>query len=84
VIDTTTSPPTAWIDGSNLFSAQSAIGALAKAKPVKVEVLFNPHLKTSWYMVPALIGLILTFIGTIITSIGLVVSERRELWSSWR
>lgn len=35
-------------------------------------VLFNPELKTSWVMVPGLIGLILTFIGVIITSIGLV------------
>lgn len=37
-----------------------------------VTVLFNPDLKTSWVMVPGLIGLILTFIGTLITSIGLV------------
>lgn len=35
-------------------------------------VLFNPELKTSWVMIPGLIGLILTFIGTVITSIGLV------------
>jgi len=35
-------------------------------------VLYNPELKTSWVMVPAIIGLILTFIGTIVTSIGLV------------
>jgi ABC-2 type transport system permease protein len=39
---------------------------------VRTEVLYNPELKTSWVMVPAIIGLILTFIGTIITSIGLV------------
>ena len=37
-----------------------------------VTVLFNPKLKTSWVMVPGLIGLILLFIGTVITSIGLV------------
>jgi ABC transporter, permease protein len=37
-----------------------------------VTVLFNPELKTSWVMVPGLIGLILLFIGTVITSIGLV------------
>ena len=35
-------------------------------------MLYNPELKTSWVMVPAIIGLILTFIGTIVTSIGLV------------
>ncbi len=37
-----------------------------------VTVLFNPDLKTSWVMIPGLIGLILLFIGTLITSIGLV------------
>ena len=35
-------------------------------------MLFNPDLTTSWVMIPAIIGLILTFIGTIITSIGMV------------
>ena len=39
---------------------------------ITVSTLFNPDLKTSWVMIPAIIGLILTFIGTIITSIGLV------------
>lgn len=37
-----------------------------------VTVLFNPDLKTSWVMVPGLIGLILLFIGVLITSTGLV------------
>jgi ABC-2 type transport system permease protein len=74
VIDTNTSPATAWIDGSSLFAAQSAMGALARvpAETLTVEVLYNPDLTTAWVMVPALVGLILTFIGTIITSIGLV------------
>ncbi|PID98249.1 MAG: ABC transporter [Actinobacteria bacterium] len=39
--------------------------------------LFNPDLKTSWVMVPGLIGLILTFVGVIVTSIGLV--REREM-----
>lgn len=66
-------PTLALVDGSNLFAAQSAVGALNRAgNKLKVEVLYNPDLKTSWVMVPAIIGLILTFIGTIITSIGLV------------
>jgi len=73
VIDTSTTPFTARVDGADLFAAQTATGALAKAgNQVSVQVLFNPSLKTSWYMVPSLIGLIMTFIGTIITSIGLV------------
>ncbi|WAC55628.1 ABC transporter permease [Gordonia sp. SL306] len=64
---------TALVDGSNLFAAQSTVSILNKlGERVDTEVLFNPDLKTSWVMVPAIIGLILTFIGTIVTSIGLV------------
>lgn len=63
--------PQGLVDGSNLFAAQSATAALKQAG-MKVDILYNPDLKTSWVMVPAIIGLILTFIGTIITSIGLV------------
>ena len=44
---------------------------------VDAEILFNPALKTSWVMVPALVGLILTFIGMLVTSIGLV-KERQN------
>ena len=74
VIDTNVTPPTAYVDGSSLFAAQTAVGAF-NAVPderLTVEVLYNPELTTAWVMVPALVGLILTFIGTIITSIGLV------------
>jgi len=61
------------VDGSNLFAAQSTVAVLNKAgSQVKTQVLYNPDLKTSWVMVPAIIGLILTFIGTIVTSIGMV------------
>ena len=38
----------------------------------RAEALSGPELKTSWVMVPALAGLILTFIGAIVTSLGLV------------
>ena len=74
VIDTSTQPPTAYLDGSNLFAAQGASAALGRLGPdaVTLDILYNPDLTTAWVMVPALIGLILTFIGTIITSIGLV------------
>ena len=65
--------PEVLIDGTNLFAAQAANVVVARlGDAVRPEVLFNPDLETSWVMVPALIGLILTFIGTIITSIGLV------------
>lgn len=70
--------PLVYIDGSSLFAAQSAqvlVASLGDA--VDSEVLFNPELKTSWVMVPALVGLILTFIGMMVTSIGLV-KERQN------
>jgi ABC-type multidrug transport system permease subunit len=72
-IVTGTAPPVALVDGSNLFSAQAAVSVLNKAgDAVSTEIMFNPELKTSWVMIPAIIGLILTFIGTIVTSIGMV------------
>lgn len=72
-IVTGATPVVALVNGANLFAAQSTVSVLNKAgAAVQVEVLYNPELKTSWVMVPAIIGLILTFIGTIITSIGLV------------
>jgi ABC-2 type transport system permease protein len=74
------------MDGTQLFSVETAEAALAKlaaardagpaAPPVKVQVLYNPRLTTSWVMVPGLAGLILVFIGTLITSLG-VVRERQ-------
>ena len=65
--------PTALIDGSNLFAAQSILAAVnASGGAITPEVLYNPDLTTAWVMVPAIVGLILTFIGTIVTSIGLV------------
>ncbi|MDE0571854.1 ABC transporter permease [Demequina sp. B12] len=78
-IDTSTQPAAVYIDGSSLFAAQSAQAAFAQFPDgaVSVEILYNPDLTTAWVMVPALIGLILTFIGTIITSIGLV-KERQS------
>jgi ABC-type multidrug transport system permease subunit len=66
-------PVLAEIDGSNLFAAQSIVSVLnTMGDSVKTNILYNPDLKTSWVMVPSIIGLILTFIGTIVTSIGLV------------
>lgn len=63
----------ALVNGSQLFAAQQAVAGLSRTPiPVRAQVLFNPDLKTSWVMIPALIGLILAFIGTVITSLGLV------------
>lgn len=73
------------MDGSQLFSVQTAEAALARLAPpataggghrVQLRILYNPKLKTSWVMVPGLAGLILVFVGTLITSLG-VVRERQ-------
>jgi ABC-2 type transport system permease protein len=74
------------MDGSQLLPVLTAEGALAKLPaargtgpggiPVRVQILYNPKLTTSWVMVPGLAGLILVFIGTLITSLG-VVRERQ-------
>ncbi len=79
------------IDGSQLFTARSALTALANleraaaARPggpglagtPRVTILYNPNLRTADVMVPGLAGVILVFIGTIITSLG-VVRERQS------
>jgi ABC-2 type transport system permease protein len=50
-----------------------AVPGIADAK---VDVLYNPELKTSYIMIPGLAGVILVFVGTVITSLG-VVRERQ-------
>jgi len=53
--------------------AQQALAVIGKAK---VDVLFNPDLRTAVVMVPGLCGIILVFVGTIATALG-VVRERQ-------
>ncbi|MDO5081631.1 ABC transporter permease [Buchananella hordeovulneris] len=48
------------------------LAELGTAGALPLTVHFNPDLRTSWVMIPGLIGLVLSFVGTIITSIGLV------------
>jgi ABC-2 type transport system permease protein len=73
--------PLVLMDGSQLFSvqtAEAALGQVARGSGVspRVEILYNKDLSTSWVMVPGLAGLILVFVGTLITSLG-VVRERQ-------
>ena len=69
--------PQMLLDGSELFTARSAVTIAAGVPDApEPEVLFNPDLETPPIMVPALAGLILVFIGTIVTSLG-VVRERQ-------
>jgi ABC-2 type transport system permease protein len=77
------------VDGEELFSAQATLrqlqalqmGAASRAGqgtivPRRVEILFNPELRTAPVMVPAITGLILVFVGTLATALG-VVRERQ-------
>jgi ABC-2 type transport system permease protein len=77
--------PLVLIDGSQLFTAQAAERVLAArdAEPAprggqnpRMQVLYNPELKTSYIMIPGLAGVILVFVGTVVTSLG-VVRERQ-------
>src|SRR5579875_3288937 len=52
-------------------SAPAGAGAGSAAGP-EVTILYNPHLTTSYIMIPGLAGVVLVFIGTIITSLGVV------------
>jgi ABC-2 type transport system permease protein len=71
-------PMPVYIDGSSLFAAQTAVAAFNRlGDRVDVQILFNPDLNTAFVMIPAIIGLILTFVGTVVTSIGLVKERER-------
>jgi ABC-2 type transport system permease protein len=65
------------IDGSELFSAQSALRHLGGLPNVRSEVLYNPDLDTGPVMIPGIIGFILLFMGLFITGLG-VVREREQ------
>jgi len=77
--------PVIYLDGTQLFAAQTALAALARlggsggqaaAVHPQVTILYNPQLATSYIMIPGLAGVVLVFIGTIVTSLG-VVRERQ-------
>jgi ABC-2 type transport system permease protein len=77
--------PQVLVDGTDFFASRAVQVATASASSgasnklfgsVKVEVLFNPQLRTSTIMIPGLLGLILVFIGTVATALG-VVRERQ-------
>lgn len=73
--------PTALIDGSQLFMAQTAVqvttSMMTEVPNLTQEILFNPDLDTSAVLVPGLAGLIIVFVGTLVTSMS-VVKERES------
>ena len=54
---------------------QSPLAGAASA--AKVDILFNPGLRTAVIMIPGLCGIILVFVGTVATALG-VVRERQS------
>lgn len=65
------------IDGTELFSAQSALRQVGAVLSARAEVLYNPGLNTAAVMIPGIIGFILLFVGLFITGLG-VVREREQ------
>jgi ABC-2 type transport system permease protein len=72
------------IDGSNLLIAMTAereLAALqnasAAAPPVPVDVLYNPSFSSATFMIPGLIGSIMTQVALVLTALG-VVRERER------
>lgn len=65
------------IDGSELFSAQSALRRVGAVPGAQVQILYNPELTTGHVMLPGIIGFILLFVGLFITGLG-VVREREQ------
>jgi ABC-type multidrug transport system permease subunit len=63
-------------DGTTAQAASSAAVAAGAVATLKVDVLFNPELRTAVIMIPGLCGIILVFVGTIATALG-VVRERQ-------
>jgi ABC-2 type transport system permease protein len=65
------------IDGTELFSAQSALRRLGGLPQARAEILYNPQLSTGAVTIPGIIGFILLFVGLFITGLG-VVREREQ------
>lgn len=77
-------PTRVLIDGSNLLIASTAERELTAlqhstgaARPVHVEVLYNPGLNSTEFMIPGLIGIIMAQVAIIMTALG-VVRERER------
>ena len=76
-------PQDVLVDGSNLLVAQTALrniqGLRAGVASTRtaITVLYNPALRSAYFMVPGLVGLIMAFIGIVITSLGIVRERER-------
>ncbi|MEI2609316.1 MAG: ABC transporter permease [Candidatus Promineifilaceae bacterium] len=59
------------------LAARGMAGAIQPAVEVRPQVWYNPDLVSSYYMIPALVGMILQFLGTMLTSTA-IVREREQ------
>ncbi len=59
------------------LARQGQGGALTMPIDVRTQVWYNPDLKTSYYMVPALIGVIMLFLSVVLTSTAIVRERER-------
>lgn len=59
------------------LAARGQAGAMAPAIEVRSQVWYNPDLVSSYYMVPALIGIILQMLTTLLTSTSMVRERER-------
>ena len=54
------------------LAARGMAGAIQPAVEVRPQVWYNPDLISSYYMIPALVGMILQFLGTMLTATAIV------------
>lgn len=59
------------------LAARGMSGVIQPAVEVRPQVWYNPDLVSSYYMIPALVGMILQFLGTLLTSTA-IVREREQ------
>jgi ABC-2 type transport system permease protein len=59
------------------LAARGQAGALQPALEVRSQVWYNPDLVSAYYMIPAMIGLILQFLTTILTATAIVRERER-------
>lgn len=62
---------------SQRLTAASAVNPLQPPVEVRTQVWYNPNLESAYYMIPALIGLIIQMLTTILTATSLVRERER-------
>ena len=84
-VDASGRPVKALLDASDLLPASTALRNLRvlaptpSARPVPVELLYNPGLRTMDFLVPGLIGLIMAYVGMIASALGIVRGALEQL-----